>query len=151
MQITYIILLVVSVIVIFWILKLVTKLIFKLLFLALILLGGYFVVQYFQKSNIIDDVSDLYCIKSNSQSNDTKCKCFVAPIIKDLETRFSKQELSEIKSNPMKAANEFRQSYQNMKTNIYNCFKENGESENMLDEIMQDLKKKSVDSFQLIK
>jgi len=51
----------------------------------------------------------------------------------------------------MEAANEFRQSYQNMKTNINNCFKENGESENMLDEIMQDLKKKSVDSFQLIK
>ncbi len=147
MQFTYIVLLIFSVIIIFWVLKLVTKLIFKLFFLALILFGGYFLVQYFQKSNIIDDVTDLYCIDSNNQSNSIKCDCFVEPIVNDLQSRFSELELSKIKSNPMKAANEFRQSYQNMRLDINKCFKKNGESENMLDEIMQDFKKKSINTF----
>ena len=92
----------------------------------------------------------MYCSNKTNENANLKCECFSQLIVQDLENRFTKNELDKIKENPVQAANEFRQSYQNQKKEIDVCFKKNGESSGILDEIFDDIKKTSFDLFESI-
>lgn len=150
MQIANILIVIILVVLVFWIFKLVAKLVFRLLLVGVILVGGIFVFQYFKKTNIIDQISSLYCSETKDEKNSLKCKCFTDPILRDLQDRFSKSELEQIKKNPVQAANEFRQSYQNQKQEINTCFEKNGESNSIVEEIFDDIKKTGFDFFKQI-
>ena len=45
--------------------------------------------------------------------DEIKCECFVKPIILDLETRLTAQQIIDMKNSPLRSTEEFITSYKN--------------------------------------
>lgn len=135
------ILLIGSIIASFFVIKLVTKIIFRLIILLLIITTALVVYQKFSNTNLIDDVQKLYC--DGEKLDPIKCTCFVNPIIDDLKIRFNEEELETLKSKKLKANTEFLKSYKLKESEIKNCFQTMGNSNGILEEIFNDIKKKA--------
>ena len=103
------------------------------------MIAAFIGYQQFSGTNIIDDIQYIYCKEKTLDS--TKCKCFVTPIITDLETRFSEKELGKLKSKKLRANTEFIKSYKAKEDEIKKCFEKFGDSKGILDEILSDIKK----------
>ena len=139
MDLTQIIIIIVAISAAWVVFKLLTRFIFKIVLPILILLiGGYFVYQYYGPGNLIEDITDLYCEGNNVDQ--VKCDCFVKPIISDLESRLSAEALLALKDNPLKSAEEFFTSYKNKQEEINSCFKSEGKTKSMADDILRDIK-----------
>jgi len=139
MDITQIIIIIVAISVAWIVFKLLTRFIFKIVLPILILLiGVYFVYQYFGPGNLLEDITELYC--EGNDVDEVKCECFVKPIISDLESRLSVEALLELKNNPLKSAEEFHTSYKNKQEEINSCFKSKGKTNSMADDILKDIK-----------
>ena len=139
MDVTQIII-IISVIIVSWIVfKMISKIIFKIILpILIVLIGGYFLYQSLGPGNLIEDVTEVYC--EGATVDEIKCECFVKPIILDLENRFNTQQLLDLKSNPIRSAEEFINSYNNKKDEINKCFQSKGESANIADSIFEDIK-----------
>jgi len=120
------------------VIKLMTKILFKLIVIVIIITGAFITYQVFSGTNIIDDVSTLYCEGKNE--DEVKCKCFVKPIIHDLEGKYNNEELVELKSKKLRANTEFIKSYKVKEQEIKMCFEEHGQSTGILDEIFDNIK-----------
>jgi|TARA_B110000967_G_scaffold156904_1_gene161979 energy-coupling factor transporter transmembrane protein EcfT len=140
MDLTQIIIIIISIAAAWIVFKLITKFIFKIVLPILILLiGVYFAYQYYGPGDLIKSITELYCEGDNIDQ--VKCECFVEPIISDLESRLSLEEMLELKNNPLKSTEEFHTSYKNKKDVINSCFQEKGESGNLGEDILKDIKK----------
>jgi len=95
--------------------------------------------QYFADRNIIDDISKL-CTK---EKDPIKCSCFAKPILNDLNSKFSKQEIKELKENTLKSNIEFTRAFKNVEGEINSCFETLGET-TLLEEILDDIKLKGL-------
>lgn len=133
------ILVIATIIASFLVIKLVTKILFRLIIVLTIMILALVGYQTFSNTNIIDDVTNLYC--KENKANQTKCSCFVQPIIADLETRFSKEELEKLKNKKLKINTEFIKSYKIKEQYIRSCFENAGDSSGILEEIFNDIKK----------
>ncbi len=122
--------------------KLVTKILFRLLILIVIFMGSFIGYQTFSGTNIIDTVENLYCNKKEQDLK--KCECFVKPILKDLRSRFSEEEIEELKAKKLRANTEFIKSYKLKEQEIKICFKKSGEQKGILEEIMLDIKERGL-------
>lgn len=112
--------------------KLITRIIFKIILPILILLiGGYFAYQYYG-GNLIEDITELYCEGDNI--DEVKCECFVKPIISDLESRLSNEELLAV------TGDDFISSYINKEEEINSCFESKGKTKSMVDDVLKDIK-----------
>ena len=139
MDLTEIIIIIAIIIVAYIVFKFISKIIFKIVLpILIILIGGYFLYQYYGPGNLIEDITEIYCEGDNM--DEIKCDCFVKPIILDLETRFSDQQLLDLKNNPLKSTEEFITSYQNKKAEINKCFESKGKSSNIADSVLEDIK-----------
>jgi len=141
-----IVLIIVGAIISLMVIKLATKILFRLIILTVVLIGLFLAYQQFSGTNIIDDTQSLYC--SNTQTDLTKCNCFVKPIIQDLETRFSPEGLKKLKSKKLLANTEFIKSYKRKESEIQNCFESVGDSKGILDEILNDIKRNGLKILQ---
>ena len=108
--------------------------------LLLVVVSAYIAYQYYAQGDIITDVNLMFCNESESNIDQVKCKCFVQPIMRDLESRWTDDELINIKDDPLMSAQEFLSSYYNSKEEISNCFEDNGESSNITEDIIQDIR-----------
>ena len=119
--------------------KLITRIIFKIILpILIILIGGYFAYQYYGPGNLMKDISSIYCEGNNI--DEVKCECFVKPIIVDMESRLTAQQILDFENNPLKSTEELFVSYQNVKDEINSCFESKGESKSIVDDILEDLK-----------
>ena len=140
MDLTQIIIIIIAIAAAWIVFKLITKFIFKIVLPILILLiGVYFAYQYYGPGDLMNSITELYCEGDNIDP--VKCECFVQPIISDLESRLSVEEFLELKNNPLKLTEEFHISYKNKKDAINACFQEKGETGNLGEDILKDLKK----------
>ena len=140
MDLTQIIIIIIAIAAACIVFKLLTKFIFKIVLPILILLFGvYFAYQYYGPGDLMNSITELYCEGDNIDQ--VKCECFVQPIISDLESRLSLEEMLELKNNPLKSTEEFHTSYKNKKDVINSCFQEKGESGNLGEDILKDIKK----------
>ena len=140
MDLTQIIIIIIAIAAAWMVFKLLTKFIFKIVLPILILLFGvYFAYQYYGPGDLMNSITELYCEGDNIDQ--VKCECFVQPIISDLESRLSLEEMLELKNNPLKSTEEFHTSYKNKKDVINSCFQEKGESGNLGEDILKDIKK----------
>ena len=121
------------------VIKLVTKILFKLIIIIIIITGGFVTYQIFSGTNIIDDINTLYC--EGETIDVIKCKCFVMPIMQDLETKYNPEELIALKAKKLRANTEFIKSYKTKETEIKMCFENNDQSLGILDEILGNIKK----------
>jgi hypothetical protein len=126
MDLQNIIVLIVTIVLVFFAIKYITKIVFKLLILIVIVLGGLIVYQQLSDTNMIDNVESLYC--SEGKETNIKCECFVIPILDDLNSRFSLEEIENIKSQKIRSNTEFLKSFTNVEQDIKVCFKEKNES-----------------------
>lgn len=140
MDLTQIIIICLAVLVSFLVFMFLRKLIFKVLILVVITIVSYIGWNYYSGGDIISDINSLYC--EVDEVDEIKCKCFVGPIMKDLNNRFSIEEIIEIKGNPIKSWEEFLNSYNNSEKDINRCFKDNGESDNILEDIWKDIQER---------
>ena len=106
MDLTVIIIIIVAIIVAYIVFKFISKIIFKIVLpLLIVLIGGYFLYQYFGPGNLIEDITEIYCEGDNI--DEVKCECFVKPIILDLETRLTAQQIIDMKNSPLRSTEEF--------------------------------------------
>ncbi len=140
MELTQIIIISLSILISFLILMFLKKLILKVLMLLLVVFSTYIAYQYYAQRDVITDVNLMFCNESESNIAQIKCKCFVQPIMRDLESRWTPEELINIKDNPLISAQEFLNSYYNSKEEINDCFEDNGESSNITEDIIQDIR-----------
>lgn len=139
MDLTQIIIIIIAISLALIVFKLLTRIIFKVILPILVLLiGGYFVYQYYGPGNLIEDITELYC--EGNDVDEVKCECFVKPIISDLESRLSVEDIIKLKNNPLKSNEEFHISYKNKQEEINSCFESKGESKSMADDIFKDIK-----------
>jgi len=139
MDLTQIIIIIVAISVAWIVFKLLTRFIFKIVLPILILLiGVYFVYQYFGPGNLLEDITELYC--EGNDVDEVKCECFVKPIISDLKSRLSAEVLLELKNNPLKSTEEVYTSYKNKQKEINSCFESKGKTKSMADDIFKDIK-----------
>ena len=139
MDLTQIIIIIIAISVALIVFKLLTRIIFKVILPILVLLiGGYFVYQYYGPGNLIEDITELYC--EGNDVDEVKCECFVKPIISDLESRLSSEDIIKLKNNPLKSTEEFHISYKNKQEEINSCFESKGETKSMADDIFKDIK-----------
>ena len=139
MDLTQIIIIIAIIIVAYIVFKFISKIIFKIVLpILIILIGGYFLYQYYGPGNLIEDITEIYCEGDNM--DEIKCDCFVKPIILDLETRFSNKQLLDLKNSPLRSTEEFITSYQNKKAEINKCFESKGKSSNIADSVLEDIK-----------
>lgn len=124
------------------VIKLVTKILFRLIIVLVISITTLITYQQLSGTNIIDDLQSLYCNGKNSDP--IKCSCFVTPIIIDIETRFSQQEIEVLKRKKLKINTEFIKSYKIKEDEIRNCFEETGQSSGIIEEILKDIKHESL-------
>ena len=119
--------------------KLITRIIFKIILpILIILIGGYFAYQYYGPGNLLKDISSIYCEGNNV--DEVKCECFVKPIIVDMESRLTAQQILDFENDPLKSSQELFVSYQNVKDEINSCFESKGESKSIVDDILEDVK-----------
>ncbi len=141
MDLTQIIIIIVAILVAWIVFKLVTGFIFKIVLPILILLiVGYFAFKYYKSGNLIENITVAYC--EGNDVDEVKCECFVKPIISDLESRLSAEDLIELKNNSLKSAEEFHKSYKNKQEEINSCFESKGKTKNMADDLFEDIKDK---------
>ena len=133
-----VILIIIGILLSLMVIKLVTKILFKLIIIIIILTGGFITYQIFSGTNIIDDVNMLYCEGENI--DEIKCKCFVMPIIQDLESKYNTKELIDLKSKKLRANTEFIKSYKLKEKEIKICFETHNQSTSILDEIFDNIK-----------
>ena len=139
MDLTQIIIIIIAISLALIVFKLLTRIIFKVILPILVLLiGGYFVYQYYGPGNLIEDITELYC--EGNDVDEVKCECFVKPIISDLESRLSVEDIINLKNNPLKSNEELHISYKNKQEEINSCFESKGESKSMADDIFKDIK-----------
>jgi energy-coupling factor transporter transmembrane protein EcfT len=119
--------------------KLITRIIFKIILpILIVLIGGYFAYQYYGPGNLIKDITSIYCEGSNV--DEVKCECFVKPIIVDMESRLTAQQILDFENDPLKSTEELFVSYQNVKDEINSCFESKGESKSIVDDMLKDIK-----------
>ena len=139
MDFTQIIIIIIAISVAWIVFKLLTRFIFKIVLPILILLiGGYFAYQYYGPGNLIEDITELYC--EGNDVDDVKCECFVKPIISDLESRLSVEDLLKLENNPLKSTEEVYTSYKNKQKEISSCFESKGKTKSMADDVLKDIK-----------
>ena len=120
--------------------KLITRIIFRIILpILIILIGGYFAYQYYGPGNLIKDISSIYCEGNNV--NEVKCECFVKPIILDMESRLTAQQILDFENDPIKSTEELYVSYKNVKDEINSCFESKGQSKSIVEDILEDIKK----------
>ncbi|MEA2042842.1 MAG: hypothetical protein U9N85_09855 [Bacteroidota bacterium] len=90
----------------------------------------------------LEDLSNLYCNTDMSETDIIKCECIVQPLLQDMKSRFSNEELNNLRERRIKYAAEIAKSYKNQKENIKAKLKKEN-SLHLLDEIKSDLKNKS--------
>ena len=119
--------------------KLITRIIFKILLpILIVLIGGYFAYQYYGPGNLMNDITSIYCEGSNV--DEVKCECFVKPIILDMESRLTSQQILDFENDPLKSTEELFISYQNVRDEINSCFESKGESKSIVDDMLKDIK-----------
>ena len=139
MDITQIIIIIIAISVAWIVFKLLTRFIFKIILpILIVLIGGYFAYQYYGPGNLIKDITALYCEGSNV--DEVKCECFVKPIILDMESRLTSQQILDFESDPIKSTKEFYISYENKKDEINLCFESKGKSNSIVDDMFKDVK-----------
>ena len=138
MDLTQIIIIIIAISAAWIVFKLLTRFIFKIVLpIVILLIGGYFVYQYYGPGNLIEDIKELYCEGNNA--DEVKCECFVKPISSDLKSRLSADEQDALKDNPYKSFEELLTSYKNKQEEINDCFKSKGETKSMADDILKDI------------
>ena len=139
MDFSQLIIIVVALLVAWIVFKLITRIIFKIILpILIVLIGGYFAYQYYGPGNLMKDVTRLYCEGSNV--DEVKCECFVKPIILDMESRLTSQQILDFENDPLKSTEELFISYQNVRDEINSCFKSKGKSESIVDDMLKDIK-----------
>ena len=134
METTQILIIIAAIILSFMALKFVTKLLFRLIIILITVIIFYMGYQHFSGTNILDNISKL-C----EDENNLKCTCFTTPILNDINSRFSKDEVEKIKKNKLKCNIEFGRSFQAKETEINKCFDQYGQT-SILEEILSDIK-----------
>ena len=139
MDFSQLIIIVIALLVAWIVFKLITRIIFKIILpILIVLIGGYFAYQYYGPGNLMKDVTRLYCEGSNV--DEVKCECFVKPIILDMESRLTSQQILDFENDPLKSTEELFISYQNVRDEINSCFKSKGKSESIVDDMLKDIK-----------
>jgi len=142
MDISQIVILIFCLVVIYLIVKFVTKFFFRISLIILILLISYFSFFHFYKENIFDLMTNTYCIE-NEESKNVKCDCFVNKINEQLNDSYNFNEIEKIKGNSFKSTKVFLESYNLKKNEIRNCFEKNGFSAKLVDDLKENIIKKT--------
>ena len=140
-DLTTLILVLLSLVLIWFGIKFITKTLFKIGLFILLILIGLFTYWHLTNQNVFDTINKLYCSNTvNVVEDNVKCKCFTSVIIHDFESRFSVNEIDSIKTDPIKSMQEFYNSYLIKKVDMQSCFENNGESSGIIDDILNDIK-----------
>jgi len=138
-NLTQIMIIIVALVAAWIIFKLITRIIFKIILpILIVLIGGYFAYQYYGPGNLMNDISSIYC--DGSSVDEVKCECFVKPIILDMESRLTPQQILDFDNDPIRSSEELFISYQNVKDEINSCFESKGQSMNIVEDILEDIK-----------
>ena len=144
-----------TIILIIIVIKLATKHVIKVTAISLVLavLGIYLFVVFGNADEDIafvdvmteytlEDLSNLYCKNDMSKTDKLKCECFVQPLMQDMKSRFTGDELEILRTKRAKYAIEIAKSYRNKRNIIKQKLKDNN-AVHLLKEIKSDLKDKS--------
>lgn len=131
-----IIAIVIGVILVFLILRFLIKkisamLVFVLALISLLCILYFANIWPFDKTMNIVHLESAYC----QDKADVKCKCIVEPLLEDLKTRYTKEELIKINGDKIKSALAIAKSFNRNKENIQNCLMKN-EAEDQLKDFM---------------
>jgi len=138
-NLTQILIVIIALVAAWIVFKLITRIIFKIILpILIVLIGGYFAYQYYGPGNLIKDITALYCEGSNV--DEVKCECFVKPIILDMESRLTSQQIIDFENDPIKSTKELYISYENKKDEINLCFESKGKSNSIVDDMLKDVK-----------
>jgi len=129
-------------ILIWFIIRFITKFFLKIVLIVFAFLIAFFGFWYLSNKNIFDTMSQFYCSDKN-KSKKIKCECFVSNINSDFEKRFNASQIDSIKHDPIKSIAEFKISYDNKKEDISACFKKNGLSSSLVEEVKNDIIEKA--------
>ena len=127
---------VVGVILVFLLLRFLVKKISAILVFVLALISLLSILYFaniwpFDKTMNIEHLESTYC----KDKADVKCKCIVEPLLEDLKTRHTKEELNKINGDKIKSALAIAKSFGRNKENIQNCLIRN-EAEDQLKDFM---------------
>jgi hypothetical protein len=120
---------------------------FILAIIALLLILYFNNVFPFDKVYNLDHLQKTYCEPDRSSN---KCLCIVEPIIKDIESKYSKEELSELNEDKVQVSLEIARSFKDNKSEIMDCLKQKG-AEAELKEFIAELFKVEVDTDEIMK
>lgn len=104
---------------------------FKIIIIILIIAGGIFGLYYYQigpfKENLahINVIQNTYCEGATPEI----CDCIVSKLNMDINNRFSKEEILEMKEDRIQSAYVFQKSMSKISTEAKGCLKEKDKEE----------------------
>ncbi len=146
MEIENIIILGVVIVLAVIVIKFVTKFLAKLI-AFLIVAGLIFYALFYWDGGILSlgnedfmlyELRQKYCIEEEDK---TKCDCLIQPLIDDVESKYSPEEIQRFRRNKIKSINIITSSIRSKRVEIRQCFKEN-KSDKSLEENLEEIKNK---------
>lgn len=144
MNIESIIVLVIGIILAIVILRFITKILAKII--AFMIVAGFVIVVLFywngglvnlgKENFILYELQKKYCIE---KQDTIKCECIIEPLIADIESKYSENEIEELKENRLKSVQIIIQSIEDNRKQIKNCLEEK-DSDHGWEDFIQDLK-----------
>ena len=100
----------------------------RILVVLALVYGLYFYKVWPFDKNVsnLDFLEEKYCNSENEESQ-AICECILVKVKADLETRFTKEELKDLKSDRLKSAYSLQKSLESVKASAQNCLEEKGE------------------------
>lgn len=125
-----IILIAVGIIVILIILRFVTQILAKIIAVVLVLAAIFYFLFMFngglvslgEDNFMLYEFQEKYC---EEQFDTVKCNCLITPLIEELESSYTPEEIDELKKNKLKSAKVIKELIEARKSEIMLCLEEN--------------------------
>jgi len=145
LQSIIIIIIIIGIILAIIILKFITKILAKIIAVLLVVAAiGYLLffwngglVNLGKKDFILYKLEDRYCTEGK---NEIKCECIIMPLKRDIESKYTPEEIEELKEDRMKSMEVILKSFEENREEIKDCLKEN-DAMQFWDDFVEDLKK----------
>ena len=145
MSLQSIIIIIIGIILAIIIIKFITKVLAKIIAVLLVVAAiGYLLffwneglVNLGKKDFILYKLEDRYCTEGK---NEIKCECIIMPLKRDIESKYTPEDIEELKEDRMKSMEVILESFEENTKEIKDCLKENNAMQ-FWDDFVEDLKK----------
>lgn len=146
MDLENIIILAIIIILAFLVIRFVTKILAKVIAFLIVIAVVFYALFYWDggilslgnEDFMLYELREKFC---EDEKDQTKCNCLIEPLIEDVESKYSPEEIQKIKKNKIKSINIITSSLRSQREEIRQCFRENSEGKT-LDESLEEVKNK---------